>query len=275
VHTDDEKRIKETLEFVKPFQKILDLNAQVVRKKQGNRSHPLNVALKKLDSEYVSFLDHDDIYYPHFGSHLIDLMEKEKATFVFGVSIKALQEEVTDKYGNSYLFTKNKSKFKTKEFNVIEIFLDNFIPFNTFVVNRALIDDMFFDENLTYLEDWDFLRRITLKDDFVAVQSDKPISEYRVRNDHTDTFSNENEDVWIKCREMIDEKQGREKICISIEDITKFRNKYFNEMALLGERMDKMSKNRGYMIWDSIVNNKLLKPTLVKVVREIRHILRD
>ena len=54
IHSNNEKIIEKTLSFIKPFQKMIEIKPVIVSDKQGNRAHPLNVALKNLDCEYLS-----------------------------------------------------------------------------------------------------------------------------------------------------------------------------------------------------------------------------
>lgn len=272
IHTNKEERIKETLSFLKAFDRSIKIQPIVIKEKQGVRSYPLNVALKKLSSEYVSFLDHDDIYYPHMGNTLIYLMEKNNKSFAYGTSIKVLQEKVTDNWGHEYLYTKEKSRFETKDFNIVSFFLDNYIPFNTIILRASLLKEMEFNEKLDYLEDWDFLRRIALKKDFSLIQTKFPVSEYRVRNDNTDTYNDDNYKKWVKSRERTDRNISSEKITIDVNEILAFRKEYLQEIESLHNEINKLELNPAYRLWKTVRDNKIINKTIVRFIRITRDI---
>lgn len=270
IHSNKQKIIDETLQFIKSYEDILNIKALVIKDRQGNRSYPLNAALKELDSEYVSFLDYDDIYYPKMGSLLISLLEKEKKTFAVGRSIKVIQEEVVDVFGNRYLYTKNKSYFNKKPFNKIAFFIDNYIPFNTFVIRTSLMQDEYFDEKLDYLEDWDWLRRLVLKENFSLVQTKTPVSEYRVRNDNTDTFNLNNSEKWEESRKKTDYNIENQIIKVSMMDILEYKEEYHKQIKHLNNEIYKLELNPAYTLWRNIRDNKIVSRTLVKFIRFIR-----
>lgn len=272
IHSKNEKAINNTINFIKPFQKSLEIIPLIIKEKQGNRSHPLNIALKKQSAEYISFLDHDDIYYPNMGSRLISMLEEKNIVFAFGGSIKVLQEKVDDNFGNKYLYTINKSRFDTKTFNTVSFLLDNFIPFNTFVMKTSLIDNNLFDENLDYLEDWDWLRRLALKKDFSVIQTKSPVSEYRVRNDNTDTYNDNNYKKWEKSRKLTDKNISDKKITLEIKEILEFRKEYNKSMENLYNEIHKLEMNPAYRIWVIIRDNKVINHTIVQGIRSIRNL---
>lgn len=273
IHSDNEERINKTIKFIKPFQKSLKITPLIIKEKQGNRSYPLNVALKKQSAEYISFLDHDDIYYPSMGTKLISMLETKNKSFAFGGSIKVLQKKVQDDFGNVYLYTVNKSKFSTKHFNLISFLSDNFIPFNTFVIKTSLIGKEIFDENLDYLEDWDWLRRIALKKDFSIIQTTVPVSEYRVRNDKTDTYNEESFQKWIRSRKISDEKIKEKDINIKIKEIFKFEEENSRQRNQLQTEINKLEMNPAYKVWKYVRDNKYINITIVSLVRKTRGLI--
>lgn len=281
IHNDSDKIIKDTLTFLEPYRDLIDINTLVLKEKQNIRSYPLNQALNILNSEYVSFLDHDDIYYPRMGSLLISLLEKNKTSFAYGTSVKVLQEEKKDKFGNRYLYTVKKSLFETKNFNIISFLLDNYIPFNTFVIKTSLIGKEEFDERLDYLEDWDFLRKMSLKEDFSFIQTKYPVSEYRIRQDNTDSFNEKNYSKWVKSRKISDRNIENKEILIDLKTINQFEKEdqkkttsllqgYEEKINSLNEEINKIKNNPAYRIWVHIRDMKIVNKTFVRLIRYIR-----
>lgn len=270
IHSDNDKIIQKTLSFIEPFQKIVEIQPLIIKEKQGNRAYPLNQALKNLKSEYVSFLDNDDIYYPNMGEDLIKLLERHNATFSYGVTIKAQQQYQTDKYGNKYLYIIKKSCFKKEPFNILSFFLDNSIPFNSFILKTSLIGDTRFDERLYYLEDWDFLKKLFLKETFSIAQSYKPVSEYRLRYDHTDTFNTRNHKKWLKSRRITDNNISKDIISLKIEDIFKLKKIPQEEYLALQTELNTIKQNPAYKIWIKVRDNRFINGTLVRWIRNIR-----
>jgi len=273
IHSNNEKTIEKTLSFIKPFQKMLNIKPIVLRDKQGNRAHPLNVALKNLNCEYLSFLDDDDVYYPNMGSTLIKALEDNKKTFALGRSINVIERLETNITGEEYLYTVSKAKRPYQEFSKPLLLLENFIPFNTFILKTSLLDGVKFNEDMTYLEDWDFLKQLILKEEFSFIQLDVPISEYRRRNDITDTFNEDNYEKWLKSRETTDNRLKDKETVIRIGDLKHIKSFYENEFEKQRAGIEIIRNNPGYRIWDKAINNRILKNTVVKLVRKVRGLL--
>jgi len=273
IHNDNENIIKETFSFLKPYQEMIDIKPIVVRDKQGNRAYPLNVALKNLDCEYISFLDDDDVYYPNMGSTLIKALEDNKKTFALGRSINVIERLETNITGEEYLYTVSKAKRPYQEFSKPLLLLENFIPFNTFILKTSLLDNVKFNEEMTYLEDWDFLKRLILKEKFSIIQLDTPVSEYKRRNDITDTYNEENFGKWLESRKITDNSFKNKEINTKIGDLFHIKNFYENELEKQRVGIKIITNNPGYRIWNRAINNKILKNTAVKLVRKIRGLL--
>ncbi|NLD25533.1 glycosyltransferase family 2 protein [Candidatus Dojkabacteria bacterium] len=274
IHSDNEKSIENTIAFLKPYREMLNIKPIVVREKQGNRSYPLNVALENLDCEYISFLDDDDIYYPNMGTTLINAMEEKNKTFAFGRSIDVIERLEKNISGEEYLYKVSKSKRAYQEFSKSLLILENFIPFNTFVVKRSLLEGIQFNEEMDYLEDWHFLKQLMFKKEFSFVQLETLVSEYKRRNDHTDTYNEENYGKWLESREITDDYFKEKEITVKSVDLAPIKS--FYEELFENEKkkqLEKITENPGYKIWNRAINNKILKNTVVKFVRKIRELL--
>jgi len=289
IHSNNEKTIEKTLLFIKPFQKMLNIKPIVLRDKQGNRSYPLNAALKNLDCEYLSFLDDDDIYYPNMGSTLIKALEDNKKTFALGRGIDVIEKVETNITGEKYLYITSKAKRPYQEFSKAFLFVENFIPFNTFILKTSLLDGVKFNIDMEFLEDWDFLKRLVLKEEFSIIQlGDVPVSEYRKRYDHTDTYNEANHKKWVKSRELTHNLLKDKEITVKIGDLKHIGNFYAKEFEkkavemrkefeeqrkAMETKIERITRNTGYRVWNAAINNKILKNTIVKLVRYIRGLL--
>lgn len=274
IHNNDKEVIQDTLSFLESFQKVIDLKPLVVREKQGNRSHPLNIALENLDCEYVSFLDDDDIYYPNMGSTLISAMEKGENTFALGRSIDVIERLEKNITGEEYLYIVSKSKRPYQGFSKSLLMLDNFIPFNTFIIKTTILDGIKFNEDMEYLEDWHFLKQVIYKKEFSFIQLDIPVSEYKRRNDNTDTYNEENYQKWVESRKITDDYFKKKEIIVEGGDLINIKN-FYEEIyeREKNRQIEEIMKNPGYRIWNRAINNKILEKTAVKLVRKIRGFL--
>lgn len=270
IHTDNNKTAKDTLEFIKPFQKMVEISPIIIKEKQGNRSHPLNVALKSLNSDFVSFLDNDDIYYPHMGKILIEEIKNRKVPFAYGISVKVLEREQEDSFGNKYLYTTNKSIFERRNFNMISFQMDNYIPFNSFIIETSFLENLEFDEELDFLEDWDFLRKLALKKNFSISKVETPVSEYRLRNDSTDTFNEENYHKWITSVERSDNNIKNRVVLLSLKEVLDFKKEYQDKINSLTTEIDKINMNPAYRLWVSLRENPVIKKTIGALIRKFR-----
>jgi len=247
IHSSDEKVISDTLKFIKQFHNKLLIYPIVLREKQGNRSFPLNIALEKaqsLNAKYLSFLDYDDIYYPEMGKDLIEAIRNGDYAFAYGLSVRAEQKIVKDKNGKSFLQTINKSLFDTREFNKVAFLLDNYIPFNSFIINTKYIKEYKYDTRLNFLEDWDFVRRLIIREDFSVIKINKKVSEYRVRNDESDSHSLKTESKWKESRKISDSNIEDLTTNIRIHDLLEIRNFYQAKI----ERLAKIESNPFFKI---------------------------
>lgn len=253
IHSNKKKVITNTLRFIEKFEKKLLIYPIAVRENQGNRSFPLNIALEKakyLKAKYISFLDYDDIYYPNMGSELIPNLKNKGFVFAYGLSTRAQQEILKDKNGRNYIKEIRKDTFDSRDFNKASFLLDNYIPFNSFILKAEYIKNEKFDERLTFLEDWDFLRRLIIRKDFSVIQIKKPVSEYRVTNDESDSHSLKTEEEWKKSREISDTNIQNQSTEIKIGEMLEIRERYQEKI----ERLIKIESNSLFKIARSMRN---------------------
>ena len=67
------------------------------------RSHAANTAIEKARGKYIAYLDHDDLWFPHHLSSLIESIEKNLADFVFSWSASIGPDGLVNPEGPPFL----------------------------------------------------------------------------------------------------------------------------------------------------------------------------
>jgi len=151
------------------------------------RSKLLNIGIAHhLDTErsFFSILDYDDFLYSYA------LSELSKDCIVSGAGIAFGGIDVFDTTGNNFDFVYNiRSPFKIG--GKLELLNDNFCPIHSYIINSDLLPNnvLFFNEEMTRLEDYDFLIRIvsTVPSSFKLLKASVKVGAYsmRLKGDNT------------------------------------------------------------------------------------------
>jgi len=139
------------------------------------RSKLLNVGLAVNRSRYVAILDSDDYVYENAYSRLIDQLESSGAAVAFG-NIKVKHVVV---YDGEWIYNASSKSDVYQGENFDDLVRENFCPIHSFVIDRSIViaSDLYVDEALTRLEDYDLLLRLgrkyifdfSLRDQYVGV----------------------------------------------------------------------------------------------------------
>jgi methionine biosynthesis protein MetW len=202
VHSDDAGYVEEVRGLVDRLCGLVAAEVVVVDDMSRKRGHPLNVGLDAADGEYVSFLDDDDVLYPHFADVLIrELVARPEVSAAYGMCVRCTGR--TTRHG---FVPDAKAVGYAEAFNRARMFFENYIPNNSLVYRRAdlVAAGILFDETLDVLEDWDLLRRLCRWHEFSYVPV--ALSEYRTRDDGAHSFAPEHQEVWERCRRIIRER---------------------------------------------------------------------
>ncbi len=140
------------------------------------RSSLLNHGMAKAHGRYLAFLDDDDLVYQHGYATLIRQLMAGGRAIAIGVCRTAKNE-----YEASHWYVKIKeSPFKYGRTR-LDLFRRNFVPIHSYVIDRARIGgfDLWFDDELPPVEDYDFLLRLcaAFEPDFSKLAT--PVCEYR------------------------------------------------------------------------------------------------
>jgi glycosyltransferase involved in cell wall biosynthesis len=129
--------------------KFKDKRIVYLEKKNGGPSSARNSGLLRAEGRYISYLDDDDIYYPCHLKILSRYLD--------------INPDIGLIYGSAH-FRSGRRVFKPYPFTYSQerLELDNFIPYNSLMHRKECLKKAgFFDENLSFAEDWDLWLRIS------------------------------------------------------------------------------------------------------------------
>jgi SAM-dependent methyltransferase len=160
VHSEKpEEGVPTTTTIVKEFDPTFASRVEVVHVAGGGRSRPLNVALERLRSAYVAFLDDDDLV----TANWIEVFAGAADEGAIVRSVAAVRHvSMPDELHEVPYTAESALEFRYElKFDPVHHVWGNETPICTIAVPRSLIDTvgLRFDEQLPVLEDWDFLMR--------------------------------------------------------------------------------------------------------------------
>jgi GT2 family glycosyltransferase/2-polyprenyl-3-methyl-5-hydroxy-6-metoxy-1,4-benzoquinol methylase len=131
---------------------------------ETGRTGAINLGLKEACGEWIFLLDDDDVIFADTLETLLYHIVKTSRSVAYGGALELLTD---DKWQGllqpSYCHPFTREKLQK----------ENFIPIGSFLFRRSLLDSVgYFDERLQMLEDWDFLRRMSQKTEFLFVPKD-------------------------------------------------------------------------------------------------------
>jgi glycosyltransferase involved in cell wall biosynthesis len=140
----------------------LGLKVEVIRNstQKDQRARNLNLGIEASTGRYIGFLDDDDVLYPEHVSTLVKLLEKSESTaWAYTDSVAVIC--TNDALGNLY-YKSQKLPFQKREYSLSELWIDNFIPIHSYLIDRNRLDNKLlqFDESFTVLEDYAFLLKL-------------------------------------------------------------------------------------------------------------------
>ncbi len=120
------------------------------KKKNEGRSSARNIGISKARGGYISYLDDDDVYYPHHLKRLSDFLDTH-----LGIGL-VYADVHFKKYGK--IFVPYSFDYSKKHLEI-----DNIISGDASLMHRREVFDKagYFDESLSFGEDWDMWLRIS------------------------------------------------------------------------------------------------------------------
>jgi LmbE family N-acetylglucosaminyl deacetylase/glycosyltransferase involved in cell wall biosynthesis len=148
------------------------------------RAEAANAGVAAATGDYITFLDDDDLAAPEHLATLADASAGTGVRVVYTDAAVALYELAggdgtaketetgrEDGAGSSGWVCRERRLPYSRDFDPERLLLDNYIPFNTLLIERALFDEASagetpFDPDLPFFEDWDFLIRLSRRATF-------------------------------------------------------------------------------------------------------------
>lgn len=178
------EKIKEIIHH-QPWQKEPKYQIHSIQFEDGfdGRSSLLNYGINYSIGRYLAFLDDDDVVYHHGYNILINKLEEDKGAAIAIGGCRVAKTSNT--FDNWYIDTKE-TPF-TGGRNRYDLYRDNFIPIHSYVIDRKVVapGDLYFDDQMPPLEDYDFLLRLGSKYEFDFSNLDTFVCEYRIHNSNS------------------------------------------------------------------------------------------
>lgn len=280
----DDKLIADLAELIaaQPWLSNPEFQILSVQVEQGadGRSKLLNHGIRKAKGRYLAFLDYDDVLYQHAYRTLIDrLLQSNSALAAGGCRLAKL-----NRANNHWFISKKLSPYKWGRIKE-DLFIDNFLPIHSYIIDRTRIDDndLWFDERISLLEDYDFLLRLAVKYNFDMAELDNPICEYRHHEDNSIQVNQYGEtiinDRIIKARSEINDRKNLLTVTLPITELNRIRNQNLPNTNINEEKLielltkDQRSLNQAVnKIYNLVQAFPRIKSWLVICLRMLRKI---
>lgn len=166
-----------TIEMITSSNYDLDLTILTRDKKQG-LSYAKNYGLYHIDTEWVGFLDGDDLYLPTKLEEQVKYIETNNVDFLGTKSwyIDGLNEE--NLYPNWYLTNEDTPFCENHEDIKSKIFESNVLTHGSMLVRKQCINELNGYQDVRGMEDWDLWKR-GISNNFIFHQLQNKLYIYR------------------------------------------------------------------------------------------------
>jgi glycosyltransferase involved in cell wall biosynthesis len=205
------------------------------------RSTLLNKGMEQAAGRFLAFLDDDDLIYHHGYTTLIRQLEEGGCAIALGGCRMAKAQYVSNHW---YIRTKE-TPFAWGRTRY-DLLRDNFVPIHSYVIDRSRVDpaDLYFDDELPPLEDYEFLLRMCAKYDFDFSNLDVPVCEYRIHGLNSLPYDEnaplENQSLHKRAQQLIHERKRKINCLIPISELVEL------ESNLISLKQQKMALESSY-----------------------------
>jgi LmbE family N-acetylglucosaminyl deacetylase len=131
---------------------------QVDLEENRGRAAAANAGVEAATGDYVAFLDDDDLAEPEHLETLVGLVTASDVRVAYTDAAAAVYELDSD---GGWQEAARRLPY-SRDFDPDLLLVDNYIPFNTLLIERQLLDEVGpFDPEFDFFEDWDLLIRLS------------------------------------------------------------------------------------------------------------------
>lgn len=147
---------------------LKDMPIEILKSNGKGRAYAANLGIKNAKTDFVSFLDDDDLIYEHHFNVLSKGIIETRGDLVYTDSLSSIYEYNEEK---GIYELKDKIISYSMDFDTDILLYDNYIPLNTILFKKELFPSFgFFNENLEKFEDWELLIRFSRKIPFYHIK---------------------------------------------------------------------------------------------------------
>jgi hypothetical protein len=209
------------------------------------RSTLLNRGVNGCRGRYVAFLDYDDVVCEQGYSSLIRQLRTHGKTWAVGGCLKTKSERA----GGAWRVVEEE-KIPIHR-SVDRLWCGNFITIHSYVIDRARLGGfaITFDDNLTRLEDYDFLLRLAVQHAPDISLIGTMVCEYRIRLDGTNTTldgqtcpSPEVQAEWNRCQTIVDRRKQELKCSCTVAELADMVQTRVDQQARIEQQSQTVSE---------------------------------
>lgn len=169
---------------------------RLIKVDHGNRTTPLNVGFEQARGEYIAILDDDDIVFDNWVEEFYNLSKESFGAVLHTYALLQKWDNINYNGTNALRAVGSPNNVYCSDFNLLEQLSSNACPTMTYACPSYAFQKLGikFNEELTTVEDWDFLMRTA----FITgvVNSSEVTSIYRIWRNAKNSYSEHSKKEW-------------------------------------------------------------------------------